>query len=135
VQFVSDKQQVGPGLGQALAELALVDEPAVVVPVVVMVVVVVPPSASVDVTTVVPVVVVTDPVDVAPELLLLVLAVLPLPVAASGTSVSAGVLPPQPCASTSAHPSAPGANKSHNACVFVFIHPRRRYASPSGERG
>jgi hypothetical protein len=110
VQSVSDRQQAGPGLAQAGAEVVLVAElEPVVVPVVVLVMTVVPPSASVVVTTVVPVVVVTDPVEVAPELLVLV-----LPVAASGPAFSVGELPPQPCAITSAQPNAPGAIKSHN---------------------
>jgi hypothetical protein len=135
VQLVSERQHVGPGLGHALAELVLVDVdvPTVDVPVVVLVMTVVPPSASVVVTTVVPVVVVTDPVEVARELLVLV-----LPVAASGAPLRLGELPPQPCAITSAQPNAQGAITSHNACVFLFMQssfedrrPRRENAGKS----
>jgi hypothetical protein len=115
VQLLSDRQHAGPGLAHAGAEVVVVDEPAVV-PVVVLVMTVVPPSASVVVMTVVPVVVVTDPVEVAAELLVLV-----PPVAASGPAFRVGVLPPQPCAITRAHPSAPGAIKSHNPCVVLCM--------------
>jgi hypothetical protein len=124
VQLVSERQHAGPGLAHAGVEVVLVDEPVLVVPVVVLVKVVVPPSGKVDVTTVVPVVVVTDPVDVEPDVEPEPLPLV-LPLAASGTSLKLGELPPHPCATTSAQPNAQGAITSHNrSALFMDSSPQ-----------